>query len=236
MEEFAHHLRRLLALLPAISLSALVGCRPVAVTAPVLPTPPAVVTVDFDNVNWSVQKSLSRARMLQGDGTIGEIFAAVWDTRSDPTLVVLRNNMATLSGQAFTVDMVDRTGKIVRTGRVDCDASLFPYCLVEIRTDSDVLPAAYRNHWTLGVAFSLPGFRDTRGARFIADSEHDDGKFNDVFVEPIKWGKDYNDFSYGYGNLMEAEHVDFRPAETAIKDWTVGKQGAPEIPTQPTHP
>ena len=149
--------------------------------------------------------------------TGSNVYSAVWDNRPDPVTVELEEWAAALSGRTFTVSLRDSNGKVVRDGVVQCGAWREPYCLVEIRTDSPLLPDAYHGRWILGVAFSS-NRRKFEAAVPLRWSWHfkydpEDSHFNYLSVEPVKWGNDHETIRTGYGIFAYDDPPEIRFAE-----------------------
>lgn len=164
--------------------------------------------------------SLGSRRMFRKQTDAGGIFAAIWDTRPNPVDVQLEEWPLALSGRTFSVQLRDVSGKVIRSGVVQCDSSDEPYCLFEVRTDCPELPESYHNKWILAVAFSSnkKEFDFSKPLRWSGNFklDHDNKLFNYVTVEPVKWEKDYEKIRVGYNILSDRDTVEFRFAEKAM--------------------
>ncbi|HET6246572.1 MAG TPA: hypothetical protein VFE47_02650 [Tepidisphaeraceae bacterium] len=113
MREFAPHLHRLLTLLPAISFSALVLCRPVAVTAPVLPTHSAEIKIIYSRQESPMELTVKQRQNLDDalakDGARREVWFVYVRSNSN-------NEAGTLSAEVFFKP--DKSSARLRKGSV----------------------------------------------------------------------------------------------------------------------
>lgn len=178
-------------------------------------------------VGWSDAQALLRDRMRvpvhpdDDQGSTPVVYRALWDRSPDagpPLLVVIRETAGDPSGTEMPLVAIDEGGRVVRRGLVRAGQYDRPYCLVELRSGSDVLPPADRGRWVLGVALLGPEDDFTPGmpTRFHGGPPPRDANFNWVSVEPVEWA-DGERLNGGVGLLQRATDLEVRPAERAMR-------------------
>ncbi|HET6246570.1 MAG TPA: hypothetical protein VFE47_02640 [Tepidisphaeraceae bacterium] len=187
--------------------------------------PEKTVVVNKEVFAWTSLPASNPKRMVR-ETKMWEYYSTVWDARPDPVLVVLGRGGISLGSDHYTVWVVDSGGKILRQGTITCSKDDRPYCLVEIRTQSQSLLEKYRGKWVLAIGlFSFgnalgdlpdhpPGFVPGAPSRFYAGRVPDEPGVNLVDVEPIVWDDDHQEL-LSNASLMD-DQVEFRAAEKAF--------------------
>jgi hypothetical protein len=159
-------------------------------------------------------------RMLRDSRDEGVYYQSVWKAGDDELLVIVREQESELTGTPYDVFVLDRSLRLLRRGTIVASQDDFPYSLVEIKTASESVPAAYRGRWILAVALwsdeldydpSLP----VHEINFSVGTQGAEREPNFVYVEPVKWDDEPQRFKYGSHRLVEAEDVQIRRAEPA---------------------
>jgi hypothetical protein len=145
---------------------------------------------------------------------------ALWDDIDQQLRVVMRLVPIQFAGDYWDVVLIDKKGSVVRRGMVHCQVDDTPYCLLEINSDTEALPPAYRKRWTLAVGlvnkFEAPSLAADKPFRFIAGSGRAtvDKSVNWIDVQPVEWD-DAPHFTYGTGILGDGK-CEIRAAETSL--------------------
>src|SRR6185437_8855608 len=155
---------------------------------------PEIVAFEGMAYPWSSPQPSDPTRLFRSEYGL---YSALWDSRSEPAVVIVKNNPLTLTGANYAVWVVDHNGKALQRGTVVSAHVACPYCLVEIKTKSLQLPLAYRDRWILAVGLIQFSDNPPVPLQFTADFPvrfftgnlpHIEG-VNLVDVEPILWNE-----------------------------------------------
>lgn len=184
----------------------------------------ASVQVFERQMPWTAPPSLKADRMLVPgwpDYPYRWYASALWDVDGETKLVALRLSPQTLFGEWWDVEAVDKSGRVTKQGQIHCQAGERPFCLLEIKTDNQDLPPAYRNRWALAIGLlgkkEWPRFDPSKPFRFYAGVNRvtNDKAFNWIDVEPVVRDEDQSEVKSGVGILDRAK-CECRPAERVL--------------------
>jgi hypothetical protein len=167
----------------------------------------------FDrSIPWSSPTSKAQNRMMvvlpkEDPSANGGFRSALWDTGDKPKLAAIENSHVLLFGAWWLVAIVDKDGQIEKEGRLECEIDAIPYCLLEVKTDSRLVPLEYRNRWILAVGliskYTKSLFDPKKPVRFYSFNGPDkpDKNFSWIDVEPVEWESEHKGIQLGLGIL-----------------------------------
>jgi hypothetical protein len=170
--------------------------------------------------NWAGAEGILPDRMLDpGAGETHSLYRTLGLTSKGECLVRLQYPGGDLFGTPYDIEVLDRQGRVLQRGQVVAGQDDTPYCVAEVRTESERLPEALRGRWLLAVGFWNSGRRahplldtDEEGAEGSPDEDDDDFT---VYFELPDWEGDGVELAYGSGNLGGRDStVDVRWIET----------------------
>jgi hypothetical protein len=159
--------------------------------------------------------------MLRESDDEGNWYQSVWHAGDQELLVVVRHPGLEMFGTPYHVFVLDRSLRLLRRGTIVAGEGDWPYSLVEVKTAGETVPAAYRGRWVLAIALwpDTQAYDPSHPVYEVSFSRGNMGsrerKPNRVYVEPVAWDNDGEEFEYGAKRLIDAEDVQIRRAEPA---------------------
>jgi len=151
------------------------------------------------------------------------IYRTLWQRPEGECLICMHDTGGGIFGTTFEVLVFDRKMNVLKQGAVMMDSECFPYALVEIKADGEVLPEKARGKWLLATAhLSWPeegggcerALDMTRPRVLVPWYHTPDDKANYISVALVAWRDDGFEYKYGTGNTSALKEYRFRWAET----------------------